>query len=198
MSKPCPFFFQNQDKTKIATINKPNIMKKSKYQQYFHCFICLHTNKSICILVQLLVENSNYSIKCHIQRCGAYQKGGTYQRQALISMWIPKDAALIRVRRLLEEIWYLQVFYVSFYLIFFMIVLSDFCFVFQIVFRLALNFGFINIIAFPLCSTFAYNFPHREKIVEMLSQMQITIEKGRMVSSKRKKTKCSKCKYRYM
>ena len=23
----------------IFTINKPNIMKKSKYQQYFHCFI---------------------------------------------------------------------------------------------------------------------------------------------------------------
>ena len=28
----------------IFTINKPNIMKKSKYQQYFYCFI-------ICILV---------------------------------------------------------------------------------------------------------------------------------------------------
>ena len=26
-------------KHKFFTINKPNIMKKSKYQQYFHCFI---------------------------------------------------------------------------------------------------------------------------------------------------------------
>ena len=28
----------------ILTIRKPNMMKKSKYQQYFHCFI-------VCILV---------------------------------------------------------------------------------------------------------------------------------------------------
>ena len=31
-------------KKQIFTINKPNIMKKSKYQQYFHCFV-------VCILV---------------------------------------------------------------------------------------------------------------------------------------------------
>ena len=28
MSKPCHFFFQNKNETKIFTINKPNIMKK--------------------------------------------------------------------------------------------------------------------------------------------------------------------------
>ena len=43
MSKPCHFFFQNQNETQIFTISEPNIMKKSKYQQYFHYFI-------ICIL----------------------------------------------------------------------------------------------------------------------------------------------------
>ena len=42
MAKPCHFFFQNKNATKVFTINKPNIMKKSRYQQYFHCFIvCL-------------------------------------------------------------------------------------------------------------------------------------------------------------
>ena len=43
MSKPCNFFFHNKNETKIFTINKPNIMKKSLYQQYFHFFI-------VCIL----------------------------------------------------------------------------------------------------------------------------------------------------
>ena len=44
MSRPYKFFFQNKNETRILTINKPNMMKKSKYQQYFHGFI-------ICILV---------------------------------------------------------------------------------------------------------------------------------------------------
>ena len=34
MSKPCHFFFQNKNE-QTFTINKPIIMKKSKYQQYF-------------------------------------------------------------------------------------------------------------------------------------------------------------------
>ena len=29
----------NKNERQIFTINKPNIMKKSKYQQHFHCFI---------------------------------------------------------------------------------------------------------------------------------------------------------------
>ena len=39
MSKTCHFLFQNKNETWIFAINKPNIMKKSKYQQYLHCFI---------------------------------------------------------------------------------------------------------------------------------------------------------------
>ena len=71
MSKPSHFLFQNKNETKIFTINKPNKMKKSKYQQYFHCFIvCIPS--SIRILVYLLVEYSNYSNKRRIQRCEAY------------------------------------------------------------------------------------------------------------------------------
>ena len=65
-------------------------MKKSEYQQYFHCFIVCILGP--CILVQLLVEYSNYSNKHGIQRCGTYYKGGAYWREALISVWIPKGA----------------------------------------------------------------------------------------------------------
>ena len=44
MSKTCHFFFKNKNETLILAINKPNIMTKYNYQQYFHCFI-------VCILV---------------------------------------------------------------------------------------------------------------------------------------------------
>ena len=44
MSKPRLIFSQNKNETYIFTVNKPNTMKKSKYQQYFHCF-------TVCILV---------------------------------------------------------------------------------------------------------------------------------------------------
>ena len=51
-------------------------MKKSKYQESFHCFI-------VCILVPyvfvwLLVEYINCCKKRRIQRCNAYYKGGAY------------------------------------------------------------------------------------------------------------------------
>ena len=39
MSKPCNFFVQNKNESQFFTINKPSIMKKFRYQQYFHCFI---------------------------------------------------------------------------------------------------------------------------------------------------------------
>ena len=39
MPKPCNFFFQNNNKTQVFTIIKPNIIKKSEHQQYGHCFI---------------------------------------------------------------------------------------------------------------------------------------------------------------
>ena len=48
MWHPCDFFFQNTNETEIFTINKPNIIKKSKYQQYFYIFIA-------CILVQYAI-----------------------------------------------------------------------------------------------------------------------------------------------
>ena len=86
-----------------------------KCQQYFHCFI-------VCILgpyafrfrfqwniVTILISIITIGL---VQRCGAYQRGNLYQREALISMWITKGAALVRewrlfeARSLLEEIRY--------------------------------------------------------------------------------------------
>ena len=89
MSKTCHVFFQN--KKQIFTISKPNIMKKSKYQHYFHRFI-------VCMLVP-------YAFWFNYQQnmvtvlwlpCGIYQRGGTYQSKLLISIWIRKGVALIR------------------------------------------------------------------------------------------------------
>ena len=37
MSKPGHFFSPNKNETYTFTINMPNLMKKSKYQEYFHC-----------------------------------------------------------------------------------------------------------------------------------------------------------------
>ena len=45
----------------------------------------------------------NYSNKRRIQSCLTYQRGGGYQREALISMWIPKCAALIRGNTMLRN-----------------------------------------------------------------------------------------------
>ena len=42
MPKSCHFFFQNKNETYILTINKPNIAKKSKYDQYFFIDFCFH------------------------------------------------------------------------------------------------------------------------------------------------------------
>ena len=62
--------------------------KKSKYQQYFHCFfVCI-----LVILVQLLVNIITILISLCTYRCGAYQ------REALISMQISIEAALIKGR----------------------------------------------------------------------------------------------------
>ena len=68
--------------SQVFMMSKPNIMKKSKYQQYCHCFI-------VCILFQLLVKYGKYSNKrlqmrllC-IYRCGYYYRGGAYQRETL-------------------------------------------------------------------------------------------------------------------
>ena len=79
----------------MFTINEPNIMKKkTKFQQYFHCFI-------ICILVPYpvslaTVEYANYLISA------AFEVAALVRAEALISTWIPQGATLIRGRYLFQ------------------------------------------------------------------------------------------------
>ena len=95
MLKLCHFFFQNKNEYQIYTINKTNIMKKTKYQQYFHCCYCLHTT-SICILVQLLVEYGNYSNKSRIWWPGTYQRKRLFQCGYLKMQCLLEDDAYLR------------------------------------------------------------------------------------------------------
>ena len=68
--KPCHFFFQNENE--IFTANKPNTIKKSKYQEYFHCFI-------VCTLVPYAFWFS-LIILINVTRRGAalIKRGGDY------------------------------------------------------------------------------------------------------------------------
>ena len=80
-------------------------MKKSKYQQYFHCFTaCTLDPYAFWFSLQLNIVTALIS---------EIFRGATLIRiEVLISMWIPRGVALIRwrpsfgVRRLLEEIQY--------------------------------------------------------------------------------------------
>ena len=97
MPKPCKFFFHNQNKTLIFTINKPNIMKKSKYQKYFYYFIvCIlilyafsfsYQQNIVTILISALfrgaalIRGEEVNFKVDTQRCGAYFRSGAYQRK---------------------------------------------------------------------------------------------------------------------
>ena len=97
MSKPCHFPFKIKMKHK-SSLSVNQILWKNLI---FSLFYCLHTS-TISILLQLIVKYGNYSNKHRTFRCSPYQKGGAYQRETLISMWITKDAAFIRWRRLFE------------------------------------------------------------------------------------------------
>ena len=67
----------------IFTINKPHIMKKSKYRQYFHCFI-----------VYILVP---YACWFNFQKnIVTILISAVIGSLALISMWICRGAALQR------------------------------------------------------------------------------------------------------
>ena len=93
--KPCHFFFQNKNETQNFTINKPNLIKKSKYQQYFHCFIvCIRgpfafqfsfQQNIVTILISAVFRGVALITGRHLFQCG-YPKvrrlsdGGTYLR----------------------------------------------------------------------------------------------------------------------
>ena len=88
MSKPCHFSFKIRIK-QVFTINKRNIMKKPKYQQYCHFFCWLHTN-STCILVQLRVKYGNCSNERRIFRWQALIRG-----KRLFQCGYPKVSSLL-------------------------------------------------------------------------------------------------------
>ena len=67
----------------IFTINKTNIMKKSKYQQYFRCF-------SVCILVPYAFCFSFQQNIVTILISTVFRGAALIRGEALISMWIPK------------------------------------------------------------------------------------------------------------
>ena len=102
MSKPCHFFFQNKNEAQIFTINKPNIMKKSKYQQYFHCFI-------VCILIPYafwLGYQQNISI---LVICAAFRSVALITGEALIRGRRLFQCGYPKVRYLLKDGVYLRV-----------------------------------------------------------------------------------------
>ena len=104
MSKSCHFFSQYKEETYIFTFNKPSLTKKSKDQQYFHCFIvCIvgpyalqfsfQQNVVTCLKSKLerhgllegrrLLEGGAY-FSVDAQRCSTFQRSGTYQRRHVI------------------------------------------------------------------------------------------------------------------
>ena len=69
-------------------------MKKSKYQQYIHCFIsCILGPYAFWFSFQ---QNIVTILISTVLRGAPLIIGEAYQREALISMWIPKGATLIR------------------------------------------------------------------------------------------------------
>ena len=94
MSKPCHFFFQNKNWLQIFTINKTNIMRKSKYQH--HCFIvCMLVPYAFCFsyqqnIVTLLISTA--------LRDAALNRG-----EALIKERCLFHFGYLKVRRLLQR-----------------------------------------------------------------------------------------------
>ena len=85
---------------KVFPINKPNIMKKSKYQQYFHCFIA-------CILVPyaswLSYQWNMVTILISVAVIGAALVRG----RRLFQCTYPKVRRLFEAQHLSQEIRYL-------------------------------------------------------------------------------------------
>ena len=73
----------------MFTINNPNIMKKSKYQQYFYCFI-------FCLLISYAFWFSYQQNIVTVLISAGFGGEALIRGEALISMWIPEGEALIR------------------------------------------------------------------------------------------------------
>ena len=97
MSKPRLIFSQNKNETYIFTVNKPNTMKKSKYQQYFHCF-------TVCILVLYAFQFSYQQNIVTILNSAAFRGAALIRARRLFQCGYPKVRPLFETRCLLEEI----------------------------------------------------------------------------------------------
>ena len=99
------FFTQNTSETYIFAINRLNIMKKSKYQQYFYYFV-------ICILVPYAFwfsyQNNMVTILINTEFKGAVLIRGetTIRWRRLFQCGYPKNWHLFESRRLLEKMRY--------------------------------------------------------------------------------------------
>ena len=105
------FSFHNQHKTEIFTINKPNVMIKSKHQQYFCCFI-------VCILISYAFWFSYLQNIVTILIIATFRGAALIREKALIrgrllfqcgypKVWcLLEGGHLFETRRLLEEIRY--------------------------------------------------------------------------------------------
>ena len=108
-------FFQNKNETQIFTVSKPNIMKRSKYQQYFNCFIAYilvsytfwfsYQQNIVTILIsaalrgEVLIRGEALIRRRRLIRCGypkircllgggAYLRPGGYQKKYGIQVLI--------------------------------------------------------------------------------------------------------------
>ena len=96
-------------KHKFLLSTRRNILKKFKYQKYFHCFI-------VCILVSYAFWFSYQQNIVTILISAAFRVAALIRGDALILMWVSKSAELTRgrclfdARRLLEEIWSTNLF----------------------------------------------------------------------------------------
>ena len=82
-------------------------MKKSKYHNIY--IVLLLTSLTVCIVRPYAFwfsfqQNIVTILISAVFRGETYQNRGTYQREALISLWIIKGVALIRGRRLFEAL----------------------------------------------------------------------------------------------
>ena len=97
------FCFQYKSETQVFTINKTNIMKKSKYQQYFHCFIvCI---PGPCAYWFSFQQNIAAALISAIFRDAALIRGDVFIRgRRLFQCGYPKVRSLLESRHILEEI----------------------------------------------------------------------------------------------
>ena len=101
MPKTCHFSFEIRMKHKFSLSKNRNILKKSKYQQYFHCFIA-------CILVSYAFRFSYQQNIVTILVSVTFRVAGLIKGEALIRGRRLFQCGYPKVRHLLEGSAYLR------------------------------------------------------------------------------------------